>query len=312
MLALVAGPGFSPQRSARAAYPGANGLLLFDYGGVGYVPGHGPPAGTPRRGTYVIRPDGGGLRLVRPNPAVSGSAWSGGGRRIMFVEKGNTLATVNANGRGLRHIALAAARQGYPAWSPDSRRIAFIRVGPGEEPRGALWVAGANGAQVHRILAAAPHHVPQQPRWSPNGRRIAFSQLTDGISVIKPDGSARHVIVRTAPRKTGTWGPDWSPDGRRIVFGLGIVRGAEDGGTIEIVNADGSGLTPVVHLQAPDHLAYVGFAWSPDGRQIAYSAHVNGKTGLWIINADGTNAHSIHTFTGRGPSVLSLDWQRRR
>jgi TolB protein len=56
-------------------------------------------------------------------------AWSPDGRRIAFMT-GGRIATVNADGRGLKVLPSGTPRSADdPAWSPDGRRIAFQRGG---------------------------------------------------------------------------------------------------------------------------------------------------------------------------------------
>ena len=128
-----------------------------------------------------------------------------------------------------------------PAWSPDGRRIAFVRQGRGP---GAIWVVGANGAGAHRLIKPPPRSDnDEHPSWSPDGRWIAFSRSLNltppgahgftGTTQIWIAGSAgrhAHLLVRNAG------GPAWSPDGKWIVF--------VSGGTPSLykVRPDGTGL----------------------------------------------------------------------
>jgi TolB protein len=62
--------------------------------------------------------------------------------------------------------------------------------------------------------------------------------------------------------------PAWSPDGTRLAF--------RRGHQIYVMNADGTGLRPVVQGMNP--------AWSPDGSMLAYDTGV----GVFVLDLDGT------------------------
>jgi TolB protein len=59
------------------------------------------------------------------------------------------------------------------------------------------------------------------------------------------------------------------------------------------MNADGSG---IVNLTSTPDSSESLPAWSPDGQFIAFTSDKNlfrARTDIWIMNADGTNAHVI-------------------
>ena len=103
------------------------------------------------------------------------------------------------------------------------------------------------------------------------------------------DGSnARRVAAKA------TWGePAWSPDGRRIAFRRydrqpqvvpgRVVRSA--GSDLFVVNADGSGLRRLTHHA--ENMRW--FAWSPDGRTIAYLRNRE----VYTVKADGTGERRL-------------------
>src|SRR4029077_15008132 len=62
-----------------------------------------------------------------------------------------------------------------PAWSPDGRRLAFVRD---EE----IWVVEADGSRLTRAVARPGRG--RDPRWSPEGLRIAFLSRRRGWSQV--------------------------------------------------------------------------------------------------------------------------------
>ena len=70
-----------------------------------------------------------------------------------------------------------------PVWSPDGRRLAFVRDDD-------IWIVGADGSEPRRLTADQAANF--DPDWSPTGDRIAFSSQRSGevrIWTIAADGS---------------------------------------------------------------------------------------------------------------------------
>ena len=90
----------------------------------------------------------------------------------------------------------------------------------------------------------------------------------------------------------------------------------EGGGKINIfvMNADGSNVAQLTHFPAGQEAGDVG--WSPDDKQMVFEwdidghaqADPNAHAEIWMMNADGTNAHTTGvrcSGVGCGPR-----WQR--
>lgn len=77
---------------------------------------------------------------------------------------------------------------------------------------------------------------------------------------------------------TRDYGSDWSPDGSKIVYD------SESGSGYDIVVSNADGSDPVTIAAGEDP------AWSPDGSRIA---HAGDSGSIWVVNADGSDAHAV-------------------
>ncbi|PJF24353.1 MAG: hypothetical protein CUN53_18260, partial [Phototrophicales bacterium] len=164
---------------------------------------------------------------------------------IVDVERGIFLDIIPSTRRSL-----------VGAWSPDGKRLAYIRF----DARGSqLSITDSWGSQPHH-LPINPY--PQIPAWSPDGERIAFFNLTLTTLYIW-DGSANHAITSPIPMLPSP--PTWSPDGTQIVF-VGLINGT---GELFIMNADASAPPRPLVPSYQDERAPL---WSPDGRLIVFAS----------------------------------------
>ncbi len=113
---------------------------------------------------------------------------------------------------------------------------------------------------------------------------------------MSPDGSKDSQL--TAVITPGS--PDWSPDGSRMAFD--VRTDFRDPGQIYTINADGSGLT---NLTGDSPLVKGPPAWSPDGSRIAFIGLIDGRSGLYMMDADGNNFALV---TEVDADVSSLSW----
>jgi Tol biopolymer transport system component len=206
---------------------------------------------------------------------------------------------MNPDGSNQVRITSNNVVDGYPTWSPDGRKIAFVS----QKQNGsfAIFTMNADGTDRTEITALNDSYwaMWRPLSWSPDGGRIAFhdsSAVSTGIDifVVNLDGSGRQNL--TADHAHLDLTPTWSPDGSKILFSRNDVYPPSGyGGTmLHTINVDGTNLTRLVN----------GFAdgwnedfpdWSPAVNKIVYSVNRwDFVLDLYIANPDGTGRQFFH------------------
>jgi Tol biopolymer transport system component len=215
-------------------------------------------------------------------------SWSPDGQRLAFYSERDgrgDIYVMNADGSGEQRLTDTAADEGYPSWSPDGRTITFDSDRDGNFE---IYAMDADGGNVRRITNHPARDVSAS--WAPDGSEIAFMSDRGGsgfdIYVMRPDGTG--IEKRTT---TGTsWFPVFSPDNTRLAFHIGR--------DVHIAARDGSSLTRLT--VDPENGMFP--SWSPDGKRLAFMSWRNGRTELFVMNADGNDQRKLLTME-RGDAI---------
>ena len=137
---------------------------------------------------FLIDANGGNKQNMTNNSDSNSSpTWSPDGTKIAFSRSESSreaIDLVNADGSGQRRLTSVssdARENGYrlsldsPAWSPDGKKIAFVRGN--DCNASAIWLMNADGTGVKRLTQ---RRIDSAPTWSPDSQRIAFVSHTLG------------------------------------------------------------------------------------------------------------------------------------
>jgi Tol biopolymer transport system component len=291
--------------SAQATYPGQNGLISWSTS-RGYTDGSSAIWGQRAFGTEIRR-----LTFHKDSAAEAGgvyrsdtdASWRGDGGAFVFSRAfgvGPRLFVKTLGEGRPQRVPLGHTAAEQPAFAPDGGRIAFVKVGPSDEPLGrgplSVVVTDVDGSHVRRLGAGGG------PVWTPDGQRIVWEGERGGrarLISIRPDGTGKHVFPK---RCAGAADPSFAPSGDRMAVGYSPAQG----GPYRIWTM---GLDCRDKHQITLHRPAMSPAWSPDGRWIAYYAPSKGKqpAAIRAVRPDGTDDRLVRENDGG----LDLDWQPR-
>ena len=172
-----------------------------------------------------------------------------------------------------------------PAWSPDGKRLAFVRArtsGGKLEPNdingwyqdgGDIWTIDIATGRETKLVDDAFN-----PAYSPTGGRLAFDAAWAGarrIWIADSTGRNPRQITSDSSEAVVHTGPRWSPDGSRLAF----RRVEKIKSDIAAVDLASQTLTRVTNDNIPD----MDPVWAPDGRHLYFASSRGGGMNLWRI-----------------------------
>lgn len=164
-----------------------------------------------------------------------------------------------------------------PAWSPDSRQLAYVSF---EGSRSSIFVQTLRTG--NRFKVSSKPGINGAPAFSPDGRKlvVTLGGVEGNLDIHILDITSRKTTRLTTHRAIDTEGT-WSPDGRYIYFtsdrsgGPQIYRISANGGTPERVTFEGS-------YNARPRL-------SPDGKRLAMVHNDRGNFRIAVMDVNSKN-----------------------
>jgi len=216
--------------------------------------------------------------------AVADPQLSPDGRTVLYAVRATDVA---GNRRSVTTYAVAlgsGGQRGFPddtthaveaRWSPDGRRVAYTNAGQ-------IWIANTDGSGRRKVTSL--NGGASGPVWSPTGDRLAF------VSAVYPDCTTDACNAARSQEK------EVSKVKAHVTDELMYRHwNAWDEGTrshLFVVAVDGNDaprdLTPGAHFDVPPGPfgGSEGYAFSPDGREVAYTSKDVGRTEAWSTDVN--------------------------
>jgi dipeptidyl aminopeptidase/acylaminoacyl peptidase len=255
------------------------------------------------------------------------------GKQLAWVEiskSGSAIYVSSVSGGAPRRITAGGHSENALAWSPDSRRLAFLSdAGSSGQPQ--LYVAGASGGPSRKLTSVKGFLA--SPGWSPDGKTIAilFTENAERaagplvaekaqtgvikeavteqrLALIDADGGKLRQI---SPADMYVYEYDWSPDSKSFVTTAAHGNGDNNWYVAQIytIPAAGGEMKSIYKPPVDSQIAIP--AWSPDGKSIAFISGIMSDEpavggDIFVVPSDGGEARNI--TPGMKASASWLTW----
>ena len=253
------------------------------------------------------------------------------GKSAIFVKSLKSGAAmprrVTAGAAAVPHV------EGDVAWSPDSKKMAFLSDAGGAG-QAQLYVVSAGGGAARKLTNVKGFL--NAPKWSPDGKSVAIlftenapraggplQPMTPPSGVIESHiyeqriatvDAATGRLKRLTPADLYVYEYDWSADGKRLACTAAHGDGDNNWWLAELFTVDAASGDTKSIMKPPSSLQLADPSWSPDGKSIAFIGGImsdQGSTGgdVYTVSADGGDP--VDVTPGMKASASWVQWSRK-
>ena len=239
-----------------------------------------------RNNVWMVPSDGGWpVQLTLSDQRQTAPTWSPDGKWIAYQS--------DYDGDELWDIFLVSPKTGKvvnltqtreiaelnPRWSPDSRFLAY-EVKPKTSAASEIDVYDMIMREVKHITSnTAQDKRNSDPIWSKDGKFIVYSQEqakgTDSNILIADVATGQSTLLTPHEGEQLYFANDISPDGKHVLLTSNAANGYENVGLLDIA-------TKRVSWVTKDKWEMRGGEFSPDGKQVTFTANVDGNEDIYL------------------------------
>jgi dipeptidyl aminopeptidase/acylaminoacyl peptidase len=229
-----------------------------------------------------IAPDGSTIAFVRVTVNEKESRYE------------TSLFTVVTSGTEAPRRLTSHVRDAMPRWSPDGRRIAFVRSieKDGKPQPGQVYVLDMNGGEAYPLTEDTKGVTSIE--WSPDGRTVAFTAPVAGDERDKRDDKEKdaksdvEVITRAVYRANGN--PTYVDAGRHThIFTVPATNGADKPQTKQVTDGEYDERE---------------IEWAPDGSKLFF---ISTRVSEPYYEPNDSDLYSVPTSGGTITKVASIE-----
>jgi dipeptidyl aminopeptidase/acylaminoacyl peptidase len=239
-----------------------------------------------RNNVWLVPAEGGWpTQLTISDQRQSSPAWSPDGKWIAYQsdKDGNEMWDIflvsPTSGEVVNLTVSAETAEEHPTWSPDGKQVAYMtraKTSPSYE----IDVIDVVSRKTRHISHDSPREIGNvNPIWSRDGKHLAWTQ---------EHASGKRANVFVADLASGavnnltnystdivTEAVEFSPDGRKLLVDSNEANGYQNVGLLDIA-------TKKIEWLTQDKWEIAGGGFSPDGRQVTWTANVDGNESIYI------------------------------
>jgi Tol biopolymer transport system component len=247
--------------------------------------------------------------VVPPSATIPSVAFSPDGNYIYFRKAENAIASdfnvyrapvLGGNPKLVFHDVDSAF-----TFSPDGRRVAYIRANSPEIGKYRLIDANLDGSE-ERVLHVAPiGFLPRWLTWSPNGKQIAYPEVQPGtalgaINIFDLDTGKIEVLTFS---DKAIWEMAWSPtnDGLFVIYQQkGPNYSRRQIGYVGLADRK-------LRAISRDVNSYATLSLSADGKTLA-TVQQKVISNFYLVPGQGSTAANVSPVTFEGEHIQFFNW----